>query len=407
MATVDIDLTNQGLGIIDQSDYDGDTVLNVLSDGYSVLDVRNENGPTGDVLEVQYTYVTQDVDHDFLHLYENSHVKLLSPINQAENFSHGFQVDDNATLEISNEFLSGMPAGQEYVIEGAGDTIIDATGLDVRTLNIQYGPSEYSHLSFVGADYVEYDQLLGTSLVFKDYQGNIVGEAGLRGQTLNPNQPLYIDPAKFQINGGTVYYACYLKGTHIATPVGETRIESLKAGDQVLTAGGGTATVKWIGYRTLFKKRIPEQDAKRAFPILFKKGCIADNVPHCDLIMSPGHHVFFDGYLVPAMALENGISIVQQFDMQSFQYFHVELEQFDILLAEGMPAESYVDTGNRRMFQNAHHVAMNPDFGPATGRPDIPGITLIRKGPVLEGIRAKLLERANWMQVPKGQKRAG
>lgn len=65
MATVDIDLTNQGVGLIDQSDYDGDTVLNVLSDGYSVLDVRNENGPTGDVLEVQYTYVTQDVDHDF------------------------------------------------------------------------------------------------------------------------------------------------------------------------------------------------------------------------------------------------------------------------------------------------------------------------------------------------------
>ncbi|AFK63208.1 hypothetical protein TKWG_16260 [Advenella kashmirensis WT001] len=173
MATVDIDLTNQGVGIIDQSDYDGDTVLNVLSDGYSVLDVRNENGPTGDVLEVQYTYVTQDVDHDFLHLYENSHVKLLSPINQAENFSHGFQVDDNATLEISNEFLSSMPAGQEYVIEGAGDTIIDATGLDVSTLNIQYGPSEYSHLSFVGADYVEYDQLLGTSLVFKDYQATL------------------------------------------------------------------------------------------------------------------------------------------------------------------------------------------------------------------------------------------
>ncbi|PJX24135.1 hypothetical protein CAP48_11565 [Advenella sp. S44] len=208
-------------------------------------------------------------------------------------------------------------------------------------------------------------------------------------------------------DSGNISYACYLKGTHIATPEGEVKVEDLKAGDKVLTASGGIATVKWLGYRTLFKKRIPEKDAKRAFPILFKKGCIADNVPHRDLIMSPGHHVFFDGNLVPAMALVNGKTIVQQFEMQSFKYFHVELEQFDILLAEGAPAESYVDTGNRNMFQNAHEVAMNPDFGPAEGRPEVLGITVVRKGPVVEAIRAKLLKRANWKRMPEAQKRAG
>lgn len=52
------------------------------------------------------------------------------------------------------------------------------------------------------------------------------------------------------------------------------------------------------------------------------------------------------------MNLVNGESIVQLFDMSSFQYYHVELEQFDILLAEGVPTESYVDTGSRNMFQN-------------------------------------------------------
>src|SRR5690606_31140287 len=168
----------------------------------------------------------------------------------------------------------------------------------------------------------------------------------------------------------------------------------------------GIATVKWLGYRTLYKGRIPVKDAKRAFPILFKRGCIADNVPHRDLIMSPGHHVSFDGNLVSAMNLVNGKSIVQLFDLPSFQYFHIELEQFDILLAEGVPAESYVDTGNRNMFQNAHEVALNPDFGPATGRPEVPGITVVRKGPVLEDIRAKLLERADWMQAPENKTRS-
>ncbi|MGX9935258.1 Hint domain-containing protein [Advenella kashmirensis] len=197
------------------------------------------------------------------------------------------------------------------------------------------------------------------------------------------------DMSKIRIDDtGNITYACYLKGTHIATPYGETKVEDLNAGDKVLTASGNVATVKWLGYRTLFKKRIPEKDAKRAFPILFKKGCIADNVPHRDLVMSPGHHVFFDGNLVPAMMLVNGKSIVQQSHMQSFKYFHVELEQFDILLAEGVPAESYVDCGNRNMFQNAHEVTMNPDFGPAEGRPKVPGITVVQKGPIVEAFCA-------------------
>src|SRR5690606_12111074 len=168
----------------------------------------------------------------------------------------------------------------------------------------------------------------------------------------------------------------------------------------------GIATVKWLGYRTLYKGRIPVKDAKRAFPILFKRGCIADNVPHRDLIMSPGHHVSFNGNLVAAMNLVNGKSIVQLFNMPSFQYFHVELEQFDILLAEGVPAESYVDTGNRNMFQNAHEVAINPDFGPATGRPDVPGITVVRKGSVVEAICFKLRERADWMQTQEVQQQS-
>ncbi len=209
-----------------------------------------------------------------------------------------------------------------------------------------------------------------------------------------------------QGGGISLTYACYMKGTHIRTPEGEVKVETLKSGDRVLTASGGVAIVKWLGYRTLYKSKIPEKDRKRAFPILFKQGCISDNVPHRDLVMSPGHHVYFDGNLVPAMILVNGKSIVQQFQMQSFQYFHVELEQFDILLAEGVPAESYVDTGNRNMFQNAREVAMNPDFGPATGRLDVPGVTVVRKGPVVEAIQAKLLERANWMHMSEAQKRS-
>lgn len=94
------------------------------------------------------------------------------------------------------------------------------------------------------------------------------------------------------------------------------------------------------------------------------------------------------------MMLVNGQTIVQQFNTKVFEYFHVELEQFDIMLAEGVPAKSYVDTGNRSMFQNAADVAMNPDFGPTEGRPEVEGIKVVQQGPVVEVIRKHLLARA-------------
>ncbi len=43
-------------------------------------------------------------------------------------------------------------------------------------------------------------------------------------------------------------------------------------------------------------------------------------------------------------------------------YFHVELDRHDILFAEGLPAESYLDTGNRTMFDNGDGpIALHPD----------------------------------------------
>lgn len=293
--------------------------------------------------------------------------------------------------DIDSETLAGMKF--DMTSDGNSTLIFDSvSGLDGVPSIEGLSPGDVIQLNDAASGAVENGQI-----VFHNSQGNVVGKFDAPDQDLS----------NVVFDGNTMSYACYLRGTHIATPNGEVQVEDLQAGDKVLTASGGIATVKWLGYRTLYKGRIPVKDAKRAFPILFKRGCIADNVPHRDLIMSPGHHVSFDGNLVSAMNLVNGKSIVQLFDLPSFQYFHIELEQFDILLAEGVPAESYVDTGNRNMFQNAHEVALNPDFGPAAGRPDVPGITIVRKGPVFEGIRAKLLERANWMQVPEAKKLAG
>ena len=54
--------------------------------------------------------------------------------------------------------------------------------------------------------------------------------------------------------------------------------------------------------------------------------------------------------LIPIHCLQNGISIVQE-NVETIDYWHVELPSHDILLAEGLPCESFLDNGDRDSFK--------------------------------------------------------
>jgi hypothetical protein len=69
------------------------------------------------------------------------------------------------------------------------------------------------------------------------------------------------------------------------------------------------------------------------------------------------------------------------------------LESHDILLAEGLPAESYLDVGNRTAFANAGAVIdQHPDFGPLTGNGTCLPVHV--DGPVVAAAKGRLLARA-------------
>jgi Hint domain len=55
--------------------------------------------------------------------------------------------------------------------------------------------------------------------------------------------------------------------------------------------------------------------------------------------------------LIPARYLVNGATIVQEF-RDWISYYHIELESHGVVVAEGLGAESYLDTGNRTGFGN-------------------------------------------------------
>jgi hypothetical protein len=143
---------------------------------------------------------------------------------------------------------------------------------------------------------------------------------------------------------------CFLAGTHIATVTGDVAIEDLKSGDLVFTAEGDAEPVRWVG-RTMVARTFA--DPVKSFPIRIRAGALAEGLPKADLLVSPDHALFLDGILVQAGALVNGVSIVQERWMpQFFTYFHVELAEHSLVLAEGVAAETFIDNVDRFAFDN-------------------------------------------------------
>lgn len=144
---------------------------------------------------------------------------------------------------------------------------------------------------------------------------------------------------------------CYLEGTGIATPNGDVAVEDLKVGDLVMTADGGTTSVKWLGEQPVDTRKATPSKVN---PICLVKDAIAPNVPARDLFVSPDHAIEIDGMLYNAHALVNGRSIYQTAHMplEGFTYFHVDTGAHELILAENCPAESFLDAVDRDNFIN-------------------------------------------------------
>jgi hypothetical protein len=157
-----------------------------------------------------------------------------------------------------------------------------------------------------------------------------------------------------------VYVPCFRAGTHIATVAGDVAVEALSVGDLVRTAAGGVRPITWIGHRAIDCAR--HTAPRLVWPVRVAAGAFAEAQPSRDLFLSPDHAVFVDDVLVPIRQLINGVSIVQV-EVNAVTYFHVELDSHDVLLAEGLPAESYLDTGNRADFANGGvPMTLHPTF---------------------------------------------
>ena len=145
--------------------------------------------------------------------------------------------------------------------------------------------------------------------------------------------------------------ACFVAGTCIRTVRGYVPVEDLNVDDIVYTQLAGPAPISWIGHRHIDCQRHP--DPRQVWPVRIAANAFGPGQPRRDVLLSSDHAVRIGGHLVVIRRLLNGATIRQELDTPEVTYFHIELQQHDILDAEGLAAESYLDTGNRGLFANS------------------------------------------------------
>jgi hypothetical protein len=176
----------------------------------------------------------------------------------------------------------------------------------------------------------------------------------------------------------------------IRAPHGEVAVETLRRGDLVCTQDGRIVPVDWLGVQTV---STIFTDKLRVLPIRIKAGALGENVPARDLLVSPDHAILVEGALIQAGALINGSLIVRESNVPTtFTYYHVEVDDHSLILAENTPAETFVDNVDRLGFDNwAEHQALYPE-GKSISELPYPRAKSHRQVPV--AIRVRLGERA-------------
>ncbi|WP_299351825.1 Hint domain-containing protein [uncultured Shimia sp.] len=150
------------------------------------------------------------------------------------------------------------------------------------------------------------------------------------------------------INGATDP-PCFVVGTLIDTPHGPRPVESLIAGDLVLTRDGGAQAIRWVG-RTEVALHNPET-AQKFQPIRIAAGAFGPGVPDRDILVSPMHRILIEHrdaellfgepeVLCSANALINDFSIRRE-AVDRVGYIHLLFDTHQVVTSSGCASESF------------------------------------------------------------------
>ncbi len=257
------------------------------------------------------------------------------------------------------------------LVQGSGDVVLRNSG----TVDFHAGSGAGQTIAFDGAGVLELESgfLFGGTITGLTQAGRIVLDMPATaiaytdhhltmqlsgGQTFNITVLGELTLDDFIVNTGSASTTistdltapCFALGTRIATDTGDRAVEDLRVGDKVRVAfGAATKEVVWIGYRHVDCLRHPTPLS--VWPVRIESDTFGPGLPSRALFLSPDHAVYFDDVLIPVKHLINGDTIARV-QVDEVTYYHVELTSHDIVLAEGLPTESYLDAGDRNSFSN-------------------------------------------------------
>jgi len=148
---------------------------------------------------------------------------------------------------------------------------------------------------------------------------------------------------------------CFTRGTLIDTPHGARPVESLRPGDDVLTADHGVQTVRWAGRRRIDLAELEPEIAARLAPVRIRKDALAPGVPARDVLVSPMHRLLVgnaatelmfgrEEVLAAAGHMMNGAGIVSE-RVASVDYVHLLFDRHQLVRSAGLVSESFYPGG--------------------------------------------------------------
>jgi hypothetical protein len=281
-----------------------------------------------------------------------------------------YRLDPNHQFLISGtdtgEYLQGSVYDNLFRPVGGNAAIVDGPGQDeIQGAAADLGGSTIE--AWLRGDSIDITDLPSTGATqnYDATSGVLTVSNVASGTTLTVTLPTGL-PYGFHLapdeagTGTLVTVACFASGTRLRTPSGDVPVEQLSVGDTLLTVSGVGLPIRWIGRRTVDLRRHPKP--RDVQPVRIAAHAFGWRQPRRPVLVSPDHALYCDGVLIPVRYLIDGQQIAQ-LNRETVTYWHVELDRHDVILADGLPVESYLDTGDRSNFVNGGGaIALYPDF---------------------------------------------
>ncbi len=149
------------------------------------------------------------------------------------------------------------------------------------------------------------------------------------------------------IGGGVI---CFVSGTMIETEDGPKPVEEVAEGTRVQTVDNGCQEVLWTARRRITGARLYAMP--NLAPVRLQSDALGVEIPDAPLLVSPDHRILVRGpaaealfnapeVLVAARDLVNDRDILVERGLRQLTYHHLLMEQHQIVLANGVAAESF------------------------------------------------------------------